>query len=75
MEEGGGAARPGGVARPVNGFSMVHGRARAECRAVVSAIRRAIHPEAAAALWSVREFKKVRLQLFTPDYARWERTL
>jgi hypothetical protein len=25
-----------------------------------------------AALWTVREFKKVRLRYFTPDYDIWE---
>jgi hypothetical protein len=52
---------------------MIHGKTREDCLAVVSAIRREIRPDAAATLWSAREFKKVRLQLFTPDYAAWER--
>ena len=55
-------------------LSMIHGRSREECLAVVDAIRCLIGPEAFAALWSAREFKKARLQLFTPDYSRWERS-
>ena len=53
-------------------FSMVHGRTRAECEATIAAIAGAVRPDAAAILWTVREFKKTRLQLFTPEYAAWE---
>jgi DNA-binding Lrp family transcriptional regulator len=53
-------------------LSMIHGRSKEECLETIDAIRRAIAPAASAALWSAREFKKVRLQLFTPDYPAWE---
>jgi DNA-binding Lrp family transcriptional regulator len=53
-------------------FSMIHGRNRDDCVATVEAIRAAIQPQDAALLWTVREFKKTRLQLFTPDDAAWE---
>jgi len=53
-------------------FSMVHGRTREECEATIAAIASAIRPEAAATLWTVREFKKTRLMLFTPEYEAWE---
>lgn len=53
-------------------LSMIHGRSKEECLETMDAIRRAIAPAASAALWSAREFKKVRLQLFTPDYPAWE---
>ncbi len=53
-------------------FSMIHGRTREECLCIVDAIRIAVGPDGAALLWTLREFKKTRLQLFTPDYEAWE---
>jgi len=53
-------------------FSMVHGRTREACEATVAAIAGAVRPDAAATLWTVRELKKTRLQLFTPEYGAWE---
>jgi DNA-binding Lrp family transcriptional regulator len=58
---------------PYSLFSMVHGRSREECLEVLEAIALATGVEARAALWTLREFKKVRLRLFTPEYAEWER--
>jgi len=59
---------------PYSLFSMVHGRSREACDAVLGAIAEAVRPDAAATLWTVREFKKTRLQLFTPEYEAWETT-
>lgn len=56
-------------------FSMIHGTSREACLAVVDAIRAAVGPEDAALLWTLREFKKTRLQLFTPEYVAWERSV
>jgi len=56
-------------------FSMIHGRSREECVAVVAAIRAATDPEGVALLWTLREFKKTRLMLFTPDYDAWEASI
>ena len=58
---------------PYSLFSMIHGKSREECVAVIDEIRRMIAPDEDAALWTVREFKKTRLQLFTAEYAAWER--
>lgn len=58
---------------PYSVFSMVHGRSREECVAVLDAIAEATGVGERAVLWSLREFKKVRLRYFTPDYAEWER--
>jgi hypothetical protein len=41
--------------------------------AVLDAIADATGVGERAVLWSLREFKKVRLRYFTPDYAEWER--
>lgn len=58
---------------PYGLFSMVHGRAREECLEVVARAHAVIVPRDVAALWTVREFKKTRLMLFTPEYEAWER--
>jgi DNA-binding Lrp family transcriptional regulator len=58
---------------PYSLFSMVHARSREECLALLDAIAAATGVAERAALWTVREFKKVRLRYFTPDYDAWER--
>lgn len=64
--------RPAFADWPFALFSMIHGTTRAECLGVVDAIRSAIDPDAVALLWTLREFKKTRLMLFTTDYEAWE---
>jgi DNA-binding Lrp family transcriptional regulator len=58
---------------PYSLFSMIHGRSREECLATIEAIAETTGVAERAALWTVREFKKVRLRYFTPEYADWER--
>lgn len=58
---------------PYSLFSMVHGRSREECLAILDAIAQATGLGSRAVLWTLREFKKVRLRYFTPEYAAWER--
>ncbi len=58
---------------PYSLFSMVHGRSREECLEVLGAIAAATGLGPPAVLWTVKEFKKVRLPYFTPEYAAWER--
>ncbi|MEK7837300.1 MAG: AsnC family transcriptional regulator [candidate division NC10 bacterium] len=58
---------------PYSLLSMVHGRSREECLEILDAIATATSVESRATLWSLREFKKVRLRYFTPEYAAWER--
>lgn len=57
---------------PYSLFSMVHAKSREECHAILDAIAAASGVRDRAALWTLREFKKVRLRYFTPDYATWE---
>lgn len=57
---------------PYSVFTMVHGRARDECEAILRSISEATGIATYRSLYSVREYKKVRLKLFTPDYAAWE---
>ena len=60
---------------PYSVFSMIHGRSREECHAVLAAISAETGIADYGALWSLREFKKVRLRYFTPDHAEWERRI
>lgn len=49
-------------------FTMVHGRHKDECMAVVEAIEKETGITDKALLFSTREFKKVRVPYFTGDY-------
>jgi len=57
---------------PYNLFSMTHGRDRAECEAVLSAISDETGLTDYSVLYSTKEYKKTRLAYFTPEYDRWE---
>jgi siroheme decarboxylase len=58
---------------PFQIFTMAHGRSKAQCDAILDAIERDVGcVERRATLYSSTEFKKVRLQYFTGDFARWE---
>ncbi|GIX05849.1 MAG: transcriptional regulator [Candidatus Poribacteria bacterium] len=56
---------------PYSIFTMIHGRSREECEAVARAIEEETGIHEYRMLYSLREFKKVRLQYFTEDYGRW----
>lgn len=57
---------------PYNIFTMVHGRSRDECERILAAIAERTGISQRNALYSTREFKKVRVRYFTPDEAEWE---
>lgn len=57
---------------PFSLFTMVHQKSREECETTVAAISRETGISQYAMLWTVREFKKVRLKYFTDDFAAWE---
>lgn len=57
---------------PYSIFSMVHGRSQEECEDILRAISRATGITDYLALYSTREYKKVRLLYFTDAYADWE---
>jgi len=56
---------------PYSVFTMVHGRSARDCEATIDAIRTETGIEEHALLWSVKEYKKTRLQYFTPDWDEW----
>jgi DNA-binding Lrp family transcriptional regulator len=59
---------------PYSVFTMVHGRSARDCEATVEAIRDETGIEEYCLLWSVKEYKKVRLEYFTPEWQAWSDT-
>jgi len=57
---------------PFNLYTMIHGRSREECLAVVDALTSATGIADYRVLWSVREFKKARVRYFSGDIDAWE---
>lgn len=58
---------------PYSVFTMIHGRSARDCEATVDAIRTETGVDDYALLWSVKEYKKVRVRYFTPDWDGWTR--
>ncbi len=57
---------------PYNLFTMIHARSREECAAVVAAIARETGITNHSVLFSIKEYKKTRVQYFTAAEAVWE---
>lgn len=57
---------------PFSLFTMVHQKSRDACEETVAAISRETGIDHYAMLWTVREFKKVRLRYFTGEDTAWE---
>ena len=58
---------------PYNLFTMVHGKSEEECEQSLDAIASATGLTDRMALYSTREFKKVRVRYFTDEEAEWEK--
>ncbi len=58
---------------PYTVFTMVHGRSARDCEATIEAIRDETGVQDYALLWSVKEYKKVRLRYNTPDWDAWSK--
>jgi siroheme decarboxylase len=56
---------------PYSVFTMVHGRTARDCEATIDAIRDETGIDEYCLLWSVKEYKKVRLEYFTSDWDAW----
>jgi DNA-binding Lrp family transcriptional regulator len=56
---------------PYTVFTMVHGRSARDCEATIEAIRDETGVSDYDLLWSIKEYKKVRVQYFTPDWDEW----
>jgi siroheme decarboxylase len=56
---------------PYSVFTMIHGRSARDCEATVEAIRSETGVDEYCLLWSIKEYKKVRLRYFTPEWSEW----
>jgi len=57
---------------PYNLFTMVHGKTSEETNGIVAEIANEIETKSHMLLYSSREFKKVRIEYFTPAFEAWE---
>ncbi len=57
---------------PYNLFTMVHGKTTEETNAIIESIADEIEHKQKRPLYSTREFKKVRIKYYTPEFAAWE---
>jgi DNA-binding Lrp family transcriptional regulator len=57
---------------PYTVFTMVHGRTARDCEATIDAIASETGVDEYTLLWSIKEYKKVRLRYFTPEWAEWQ---
>jgi hypothetical protein len=51
---------------------MVHGKQPGDCQAVLAEISRVTGIDQYAALYSTKEYKKIRVTYFTPQVNEWE---
>jgi len=58
---------------PYSVFTMVHGRSARDCEATIEAIRDETGVDEYCLLWSVKEYKKIRLRYFGNEWQEWER--
>jgi len=57
---------------PYNLFTMVHGKTTEETNAMITEMAQEIDAKTHMPLYSSREFKKVRIEYFTPKFKEWE---
>ena len=57
---------------PYNLFTMIHGKTKNETNSIINDISKEIHAKSYMPLYSSREFKKVRIEYFTPNFKIWE---
>lgn len=57
---------------PYNLFTMVHGKTTTETNSIIKEMASEIEHFSRRPLYSTREFKKVRIKYFTPEFERWE---
>jgi DNA-binding Lrp family transcriptional regulator len=57
---------------PYNLFTMVHGKTTEETNAMIAEMAQEIESKSHMPLYSSREFKKVRIEYFTPAFQEWE---
>lgn len=57
---------------PYNLFTMVHGKTTDETNGIIAEMAKEIDSKSHMPLYSSREFKKVRIEYFTPAFEAWE---
>jgi DNA-binding Lrp family transcriptional regulator len=57
---------------PYNLFTMVHGKTTEETNGIIEEMAKEIDAKSYMPLYSSREFKKVRIEYFTPAFEAWE---
>jgi DNA-binding Lrp family transcriptional regulator len=57
---------------PYNLFTMVHGKTQDETNAIIAEMAQEIEAKEHMPLYSSREFKKVRIEYFSPAFEKWE---
>ena len=57
---------------PFNLFTMVHGKTTEETNSIIDEMAKEIPNKSHMPLYSSREFKKIRIEYFTPACAEWE---
>jgi len=57
---------------PYNLFTMVHGKTTEETNGIIEEMAKEIDSKKHMPLYSSREFKKVRIEYFTPEFEAWE---
>lgn len=57
---------------PYNLFTMVHGKTTDETNAIIDDMSKEIESKSYMPLYSSKEFKKVRIEYFTPEFEAWE---
>ncbi|MGB5966329.1 MAG: Lrp/AsnC family transcriptional regulator [Sulfurimonadaceae bacterium] len=57
---------------PYNLFTMVHGKTTEETNGIIEEMAKEIDSKSYMPLYSSREFKKVRIEYFTPAFEAWE---
>lgn len=57
---------------PFNLFTMVHGKSTQETNALIEEMAQEIKHSSKMALYSTKEFKKVRIEYFIPEFDEWE---
>jgi DNA-binding Lrp family transcriptional regulator len=58
---------------PYNVFGMLHGRTKEDCEVAARAIEGATGITERRMLYSTKEYKKVRVRYYTPEFYEWER--
>ena len=57
---------------PFNLFTMVHGKTTEETNSIIDEMAKEVPSKSHMPLYSSREFKKIRIEYFTPACAEWE---